>query len=91
MNELNFRILDANGTLIAAVRDATTAAVLLAHESHGAQVRVGHHPRSTVFTLTEDNEEQVVDSVLWTASEILAGEKAIFESWLEPQAVLDRI
>jgi len=90
MNELNFRILDANGTLIAVVRDATLAALMLVNESPGAQVRVGPSKRSTVFTLTEDNEDQVADSVDWTADEILAGEKATFQARLG-QAVLDRI
>ena len=80
LNELNYRVLDANGTLIAVVRDATLAAVLIALESRGSQVRVGHHPRSTVFTVTEDNEDQVADSVDWTADEILAGEEASYQA-----------
>ena len=90
MNELNYRVLDANGTLIAVVRDATLAAVLLAHESPGAQVRVSHGPWGIVFTLTEDNEDQVADSVDWTADEILAGEEASYQA-RRGQAVLDRI
>ena len=77
MNELNFRVLDANGTLIAVVRDASIAAVLLTHESPGAQVRVGPSKRSTVFTLTEDNEDQVADSPDWAADEILANQRSL--------------
>lgn len=90
LNELNYRVLAANGTLIAVVRDATLAAVLLALESPGAQVRVAPSKRSTVFTLTEDNEDQVADSVDWTTDEILAGEKASYQA-RRGQAVLDRI
>jgi len=82
LNDLHYRIHvgDESTTLVAMVETPEVAALLLASLGAPSSVRMGHHPLSTVFTVTEENLAQVCDSVDWTAAEIRDGEEASYQA-----------
>ena len=77
MNSLNYRIYDVFCNLIGVVLYAEDAAALLALRGVGTHVRMGPSQRSTVFTVTKANEDEVADSIDWTANEILEGQVSL--------------
>lgn len=79
LNDLHYRIHNSSG-LVAMVADPEVAALLLASLGAPSSVRMGAHPLSTVFTVTEENEAQVHDSIDWTADQIRDGEEASYQA-----------
>jgi hypothetical protein len=76
MNELNYRVYSEDGFLVGMTVERQDAASLIVHYNAGATVRMSRDPRSTVFTITDDNYKDAQDW-RWVASEILAGKRAL--------------
>lgn len=75
MNALNFRVYSPAGRLLAVTRDAGDAAVVVRRYGVNSHVRLGHHKRSVIFTVTDDNYDDAEDWE-WVVDQILEGERA---------------